>query len=397
MQKFVWISLFFSRKKSRLLIQDLRKMDDRDVDHIGRVSESIQRIPPDKLDDLHYKLNHFSEYFHWGESLGEGSFGKIYRIYSIDNPQESYAIKLFPLRELDEVRFEAIQHEASITDEFIIPYVVTYYGCGPIYNFIPDNSVPIHNKHKMSNEYYGILMEYIPGQNLEEIRESHDNNLDFFDECFILELMRQTLIGLIGLHSLGLAHRDIKAENIMFDGHNIKIVDLGLSCRCSGSEHQDYSCRDRKGTPLYMPPEAFLQKEIGLSSIQASDIWAFGVTFFYLIYAVYPYDADDFETFVDKLLQNDRTAVPDPKDIQMENAQYIIELALQPIDQRPTAKELLQEVYILLDELEVSDNTDEDDGADEERDFEDGTDEERDVEEGTEEETEEETEEGTEE
>ena len=49
-----------------------------------------------------------------------------------------------------------------------------------------------------------------------------------FEERFARYYFSQILSGLHTIHSQSLAHRDIKAENILLDANfNIKIIDLG--------------------------------------------------------------------------------------------------------------------------------------------------------------------------
>lgn len=48
-----------------------------------------------------------------------------------------------------------------------------------------------------------------------------------------------------------IAHRDIKAENILVGGSNVKLIDFGFSVFCERHELIDTFC----GTPTYMAPE----------------------------------------------------------------------------------------------------------------------------------------------
>ncbi|KAG7265322.1 hypothetical protein CRUP_021631, partial [Coryphaenoides rupestris] len=57
-------------------------------------------------------------------------------------------------------------------------------------------------------------------------------------------ILRQVIQGILGLHSSGVLHRDIKAENILVetgsDTPRIRIIDLGCGCLLHGGgfEHQ---------------------------------------------------------------------------------------------------------------------------------------------------------------
>jgi serine/threonine protein kinase len=299
----------------------------------------ILTIPETELNHLQYQLDHFNESFMWGPQLGKGSYGEIYQLISKKTQQE-YAIKIFAQENITDKLRNMIECEAEIIRGFEIPHVITYYAKGPV-NF-------------MDKPYIGILMEYIPGQTLEQVRVNCKLG-DPFSEYELLQLMKQTLIGIGSLHSIGVAHRDIKPENIIYYEHDVTIIDLGLSCCSPCPKNGPFSCRERKGTPLFMPIELFNLKQNQLNDIpieflKAGDIWAFGVTFFFMVYGVYPYDADDLKLFVKKLRKREMTPVPDKPEMSL--VIDVIENAMLPLNQRPTALELLELVEDYLDDLD---------------------------------------------
>lgn len=303
----------------------------------------IETIPESELDRLQFQLDHFDQFFNWGNKLGQGSYGLIYQVIAKDG--QEYAIKLFPLDGITPKLQRMIDTESEIIHGFQIPHVITYYARGSITMGL--------------KRYMGILMDYIPGQTLESIREN--SKTDPFTEYEILKLMRQALIGIGSLHELNIAHRDIKAENAIFDGQDLTIIDLGLAC-CHPCPNGSFQCAERKGTPLFMPPELFeLTREelydIPINFLKAGDIWAFGVTFFYLIYNVFPYDADSYKQFVNKIRNHEMTLVP-PKP-GMSRALDVIDNAMLPLDDRPTADDLIGLVDDYLDEFDEEEEAEE--------------------------------------
>lgn len=83
----------------------------------------------------------------------------------------------------------------------------------------------------------------------------------------------------IHYQSQDIIHRDIKTENIMFDNKgNIKLVDFGLALQTRDK------VKELAGTGYYMGP-GVINKKYG----KECDLWAIGVTLYYLIENRYPF------------------------------------------------------------------------------------------------------------
>ncbi|OAD01926.1 hypothetical protein MUCCIDRAFT_124558, partial [Mucor lusitanicus CBS 277.49] len=87
-------------------------------------------------------------------------------------------------------------------------------------------------------------------------------------EAHTIFITRETLKGLIYLHSKGYLHRDIKCENLLLGWHGeVKLADFGLSAKTS-SKH-----RDRLGTSKWMAPEV-IREDYYTEKI---DMWSLGI------------------------------------------------------------------------------------------------------------------------
>jgi len=118
-----------------------------------------------------------------------------------------------------------------------------------------------------------------------------------FSEKNAASLGKQMLDAIKYIHSMRIAHRDIKAENFMLAGPEItsevKMIDFGMACKFKDGDVLTELC----GSPHYLAPEL-----IGQKYNKAADVWAFGVLLYLLQYGHYPYDAKHPRDIMVKIL-----------------------------------------------------------------------------------------------
>lgn len=91
------------------------------------------------------------------------------------------------------------------------------------------------------------------------------------------------LRGLSMLHRLNILHRDIKPANIHIGAdQRLRILDLGVALNTTVSMPE---AMENPGTPSFMAPELFE----GNGATIATDVYAAGVTLYYLLTRKYPY------------------------------------------------------------------------------------------------------------
>ena len=89
------------------------------------------------------------------------------------------------------------------------------------------------------------------------------------------------------VHKQGMAHRDIKLENILIKkNYEIKIIDFGFGMYNPENKLQKFFC----GTPNYMPPEIAEKKPyVG----QLADMWSLGILVYKIFCADFPFKGKD--------------------------------------------------------------------------------------------------------
>ncbi|KAI8341934.1 kinase-like domain-containing protein, partial [Chlamydoabsidia padenii] len=124
------------------------------------------------------------------------------------------------------------------------------------------------------------VMEYCGGGDVLSILQQIDLTSDAMD-C----LFKQLLLGLADLHERGIAHRDIKPDNLLMTTDGVlKITDFGVAYQTAGKS--DVICQGLCGSTPYWPPELFTTLDYdGL----AMDIWSAAITFYCLLYRQIPF------------------------------------------------------------------------------------------------------------
>jgi serine/threonine protein kinase len=91
----------------------------------------------------------------------------------------------------------------------------------------------------------------------------------------LLEVLYPIAMGIADIHRHGRIHRDIKRQNMKFDGEGcLKIFDFGLA----KDETTDPATIGALGTPGYMAPELIVDDGETATFTTAVDVYAFGAT-----------------------------------------------------------------------------------------------------------------------
>ena len=128
---------------------------------------------------------------------------------------------------------------------------------------------------------YYLVMEYVSGLTLSQII----SKIGRLEEQKALDILEQITNALTYAWEQNIIHRDIKPGNILSDGRQVKICDLGLA-KALESEIELTQEGSILGTPQFMSPEQFqADRELDFRT----DIYSLGVTFYVMLTGSLPF------------------------------------------------------------------------------------------------------------
>ena len=128
-----------------------------------------------------------------------------------------------------------------------------------------------------------LAMEYVPGRTLRDLL----NERGSLPPREALDIMEGVLGGLGAAHAAGLAHRDVKPENVLLGAaHTVKVADFGLARMLAGTSHTKTGMLI--GTAAYLAPEQVSQ---GIADAR-TDVYAAGIMLFEMLTGQQPHTAD---------------------------------------------------------------------------------------------------------
>mmetsp|Transcript_50169 Transcript_50169/g.92671 ORF Transcript_50169/g.92671 Transcript_50169/m.92671 type:complete len:549 (+) Transcript_50169:130-1776(+) len=212
---------------------------------------------PRRLEDDYITFNHVV--------LGSGYSGSVLLAASKHDQSKQYAIKTFKLLGLSKEKRDELVNEAEIFLRMDYPHIVRLVDAYE------------------SSDRLSLVMELMEGGELyDRVRERKR-----FSEGDAAVAVYQMLLAVNYLHQQGIAHRDLKLENFMYESkktNHLKLIDFGFSSFWEVETKMRTSC----GTLSYVAPEVLMK-----SYTPQCDLWSLGVISWILLVGYMPFSGPD--------------------------------------------------------------------------------------------------------
>ena len=289
-----------------------------------------------------FKVGHvLANRYRLQKMLGRGGFGAVYAGEALSTGQR-VAIKVLLLQEGDEQSSsEAARRffqEAKITSQLQHPNTVRLFDFG-----------------QAEDGALFMALELINGPTLDQkLRELKELATAMTQEA-ALDLANAVLGSLAEAHAVGLVHRDLKPQNLMYaempGGDSVvKVLDFGIARTHDSTMTGQGSLL---GTPAYMSPEQCR----GVAVDGRSDLYALGLVLFRCVTGRLPFENDNPMSLIFMRLTE---SVPDPRSLSKVPisdgfAELILRsLAVEPQDRFADAPAMRAAVLALRSEAKPS-------------------------------------------
>ncbi|KAI1722144.1 protein kinase domain-containing protein [Ditylenchus destructor] len=298
-----------------------------------RLDELWQKVKQNMIKDMDVDLKTLiaqkaaipptSQYQVTNKKLGSGKFGTVFAGIHCQTSRK-VAVKVYSKSEIKRGKhWEILKGEVTMLQAIEHPGIIRF-----------ENFMEIKDQYLLIIEkMHTDMMEAVT------LRKS-------IPECMSKFLIMQILIALQYLHSKGIAHCDLKPENVLLsDGSEFpqaKLCDFGYSCYIADS------CFKKKiiGTMLYVAPEVLAGKRYNKSV----DIWSIGVTTYVSVSGFFPFAQK--EKITEEILSHVALFPVDYwKDTSIEAIDFIKRLLKINPTERPSIEECVAHSWFRTKEL----------------------------------------------
>ena len=193
--------------------------------------------------------------------------------------------------------------------------------------------VPVYQYGLLDDGRPYMTMAFLEGGSLRDRLQRHG-------PCSIeeaLAITRRVAGALQAAHARNVIHRDLKPDNVMFQGENALLMDFGIAKVMDASTNLT-GAGVNPGTVRYFSPEQALGRPLD----QRSDLYALGVMLFEMLTGLSPLEAESSAAYLYSIAFQPPAPLPPP----LRGLQPLLDLLLakDPVDRMGSAGEVLAAV-----------------------------------------------------
>ncbi|XP_042542135.1 myosin-IIIa [Dipodomys spectabilis] len=195
------------------------------------------------------------------ETIGKGTYGKVFKVLNKKNGQKAAVKILDPIHDIDEEIEAEYNILRALSDH---PNVVKFYG---IY----------FKKDRQHGDKLWLVLELCNGGSVTDLVKGFLRRGERMSELLIAYILHEALMGLQHLHNNKTIHRDVKGNNILLTTEGgVKLVDFGVSAQLTSTRHRRNTS---VGTPFWMAPEVIAcEQQLDTTYDARCDTWSLGIT-----------------------------------------------------------------------------------------------------------------------
>lgn len=199
--------------------------------------------------------------------IGRGGFGAVYRARR-DKDQSVVAIKVMLARvDADDNAVDKFKREVAVTAGLTHPNIVKLLD------------------HGANGAVFYFVMEFCDRGSVWDIMQKSGGRLPL---ALATPIMINALAGLAFAHEKGFVHRDLKPQNILLSGQQVRVSDFGLSKSFQQAGLSGMSMTGGyAGTPYFMPREQITNFKYVKP---VTDVWSMTASFYNMLTGRFPYE-----------------------------------------------------------------------------------------------------------
>ncbi|KAL7432804.1 hypothetical protein ACHAXH_001871 [Discostella pseudostelligera] len=237
-----------------------------DIDTTAIWRDNMHTAPATGTEDVTNSTPLFDQLYHLDTKLREGVHATMWQGTSTETNM-TYAIKVINRENLNSLEDAAVLNEVSILKCLRHGHII------PLLDFI-----------ETPERFYLVMEKCNGGDVLDKVA-----NIAQYSEKDACQLSKGLLEAVQYMHDLGIAHRDLKPQNLLLgsdrDSLSVKICDFGYAKRV----HMPQSLTTLCGSLHYVAPELLKHHPYD----QSADCWSLGVIIFFLLVGYLPFHHKD--------------------------------------------------------------------------------------------------------